>query len=159
MVCTFGWKIAFKNEYLNCALFIPADLLRTFKVSFPQVIPVGIVLFIKSQFATNARNILHLNQCTQEDVWPWTVTPFEMPSGCYKRFGRNRNESVKSLRFQLEQNEVWRTLGRNCLPTHVEVMGFLVLVWELIPEVSPLFQTHPVYSLLVHQRVHKSTCF
>ena len=110
-----------------------------------------IILFIKSQFAISVRNILHLNQCTQEGVWPWTAMPFQMPPA-----GLTGIKMSPWSLFVFSWNRMRSGERRD---QTVDVKGFLVLVWELIPEVSPVFQTHPVYSLIVHHRVHKRICF
>jgi len=51
-----------------------------FTVLFPSLITVEFLLFIKSQFATNVQNILHLNHCTHGRVWWLTVIHFQSPA-------------------------------------------------------------------------------
>jgi len=46
------------------------------------------MLFIKSQFATKAQNILHLNdQWTCGYLWLWTVAHFKWSRGGWELFG------------------------------------------------------------------------
>ena len=48
-----------------------------FKILVPNLITVAFLLFIKSQFTTNAQNVLHVAQRTHGHVCPRTVAPFQ----------------------------------------------------------------------------------
>jgi hypothetical protein len=47
----------------------------------PSLITVQLLLLIKSQFTTNAQNVLHFNQCTQGHVLSWNVASFQRSRG------------------------------------------------------------------------------
>ena len=56
----------------------PHFTLITFKIHVSNLITVKLFLFIKLQLIINAKNILHLNQCTHGHIWSRTVAPFSM---------------------------------------------------------------------------------
>jgi hypothetical protein len=72
------------------------------------------ILITKSQFTTNAHNVLHLNQRTHWHVWSWTVAHFQRSWGGWEWIDMHKKcFGEVSLYFQLELN----ALGALSAPT------------------------------------------
>jgi hypothetical protein len=104
----FNWKTTFYHKYFN---YVVCNLnwYNTFTIHVPNLITIGFLLFIKSQFTINAQNVLHLNQLRPGHTWSWTTVPFQWSpgEGGSKRFGRHKKcVGEVSLHFQLELNAV-----------------------------------------------------
>lgn len=69
---------------------------------------VELLLFIKSQFTTNASQILHLNQYAHAHVWSRTVTPFHRFRSGWELFDSFKNALMKCL---LKLNWSWKHNG------------------------------------------------
>jgi hypothetical protein len=111
---------------------------NTFTVHGPSVITVEFLLFVKSQFSTNAQSV-HLNRGTFGQVWLLTVVSFQRSRHSCEWFEGHKNTFVKfrfifSWRSSVLTGKISTGWGRhifglyldNCLLmwTH-----FLVLVW------------------------------
>jgi hypothetical protein len=68
-----------------------------------NLITTVFLLFIKSQFTTNAQNVLTFNQCTHGNIWSWIIALFEMfQCGCERSDRHHECAGEVSLHFQLE---------------------------------------------------------
>ena len=82
-------KIKFNDKYtMQC---VTNNWHSTCTVHLSNLITVQLLLFINSQFTTNAQYVLHLSQCTHGHVWSWTVAPFQRSRGGCKWFDRHEN--------------------------------------------------------------------
>ena len=84
-----GFWVSLKNKYLNDVTFYHTWH-KTFAVNVHSLITVEFLLYMKSQFRTNAQNILHLNQCTHGHVSSWTVVLFQRSRGACEWFDRHQ---------------------------------------------------------------------
>jgi hypothetical protein len=61
---------------------------NTLTIHVSKLVIVEFLLFIKSQFTEDAQNILYLNECTHQQMWLWTVAPFQTSRGGFECFDR-----------------------------------------------------------------------
>ena len=97
------------------------DRPRTFTVQFPNLVTVQFLLFIKSQFTTVARNIVHL---TPMHAWRRLITDCstlsEVAESC-ERFGSHQKRvAAVSAHLKLELNALWLLSIR----THQNLMNW-----------------------------------
>jgi hypothetical protein len=96
--------------------------LNTFTVKFPSFVTLQFLLFIKSQFTTVARNILHLTQSSHGHVWLITdcCTLSEVAESC-EWFGIHQKRVAEvSAHLQLVLN----VLGLLSVRTHQSLMDW-----------------------------------
>jgi hypothetical protein len=107
------WFLSLERSYSKINAFtmyyFTQNWKNTFMVHVRSLITFEFLLFIKSQFITNAPNILHLNQCTHGHFWSWTVAPFQRSRDGCEWCDRHKKcvGEVSLLHFQLELNTEW----------------------------------------------------
>jgi hypothetical protein len=84
------------------------NLQNTLIIYVKNLMSVEFLLFIKTQFTTNAQSIFYLTQCTHGQVWSWTVPRILWSREGCKCFDRHHHRFGEvSFHFKLELN----TLG------------------------------------------------
>lgn len=90
-------------------LHFTCSLHCTFTVDVPNWITIEFLLFRKSQFTIDARNVLHLHQCTPGHVWLWNVAPCQTFRGGCEWFYRHHKTrwSISSFSVGAENTKDW----------------------------------------------------
>jgi len=112
----FNLQITFYNKHLNQVnILLTTDTIHLqykFQINNCSVlivhqvtVSVQFLLFIKSQFTTDAQNILDLNQCTPGHVCSWTTRRFQRSWGVCEWCDRHKKcVAAVAAHFQLELN-------------------------------------------------------